>query len=167
MHKRIRSLSPLITASLALLAVGCVTRTSTLPDGSRIAVRNFPALISPSVTVVSWKPPGQTNWGEPKVLAGAGLIPGSSTGAGIAVSGALYPANRQEYRSSSSTTVNNSPTPGPIGPPGPAGAPGVPGLPGAPGPVHAPPWHWGNDRPHEHDRDNGHGNGHGNDHDHD
>lgn len=157
---------PLILSTLTLALVGCVTRTASLPDGSHIAVRNFPAAISPSVTIVSWQAPGQTNWSEPKVLAGAGLIPGSSTGAGIAVSGALYPANRQQNRSTSTatTTVNNSPGTGPVGPTGPIGPPGPGGVPGPPGVVHGPPWHWGNDRPHG-DGQHGHGNGHDHDND--
>ena len=98
---------------------GCIGpmtyREALLPDGGEIRVYGAASLVNPSLRIVAFKPSGLTNWTLPNIFSGPGLIPGASTGGGIAAAGSLIrpshsssEANSTGGNSSSSTSSKAS-----------------------------------------------------------
>lgn len=79
---------------------GCVGpmtfREAKLPDGAVIRAYRAPSMFAPSVTVVAVRSLGTTNWTITETFAGPGIVPGASTGGGIAAAGALLRPDRSK-----------------------------------------------------------------------
>lgn len=67
--------------SILALLVGC--QVHTLSDGAKIRVDRFPGLVTPSVTTVSIRPAGSTNWTTPQVISGPSAF--GSVGGGVSI----------------------------------------------------------------------------------
>ena len=101
-------LSRLVALHLAALSgviSGC--QTHTLSDGTLIRTDHFPGVATPSVTTVTVRPAGTTNWGVPQVVSSPGVIGQAASGVAVVI-----PFDR-ESGGNSTTTINNPPAPKP------------------------------------------------------